>query len=182
MPAPGTQSAETHRRMITIEERLDYLLFLPADYEADGDKEWPLILFLHGAGERGSDLDLVKKHGPPKRVEHDTDFPFIVVSPQCPAGQIWEDNALLGLLDDVLASHRVDTNRVYLTGLSMGGFGTWSLGMKHPERFAAIAPVCGGGQPLFIRLADERHKSQLRRLPVWAFHGGRWEGDTHQGS
>lgn len=108
-------------------------------------------MFLHGAGERGGDIWKVAKHGPPKIDTQSTNFPFIVVSPQCPAGQVWSDDLLLALLDDAEGKYAVDTHRVYLTGLSMGGFGTWSLGLSHPEIFAAIAPVCGGGD--LFRLA-----------------------------
>src|SRR6185312_957721 len=123
----------------------NYLLYLPEGYSADSTQRWPLILFLHGAGERGTNVWLVAKHGPPKIDTTMTNFPFIVVSPQCPDGKAWSDDVLLALLDQVEAKYRVDTHRVYLTGLSLGGFGTWSLGLHHPERFAAIAPICGGG-------------------------------------
>jgi predicted peptidase len=149
----------------------DYLLFLPAGYDATSSKRWPLILFLHGAGERGANLALVAKHGPPKIDTTETNFPFIVVSPQCPEGQIWSNDLLLALLDEVENKYAVDKHRVYLTGLSMGGFGTWSLGLSHPDRFAAIAPICGGGEFITPYLAQDIHKTALLTLPVWAFHG-----------
>ena len=142
---------------------MDYWRFLPEAY--DQQERWPLILFLHGAGERGRDLERVKRHGPPKIVESQKDFPFIVISPQCPLDQFWEPCELLVLLDDVMAQYRVDPQRVYLTGMSMGGFGTWMLATLAPQRFAAIAPVCGGGQPF---LAD-----RLVDVPVWSFHGAK---------
>lgn len=148
----------------------DYLLFLPDGYGTNATKRWPLILFLHGSGERGTNLSLVTKHGPPKLDTTQTNFPFIVVSPQCPEGKIWSNDLLLALLDDIQNRYAVDPHRVYLTGISMGGFGTWSLGLSHPERFAAIAPICGGGDFITPYLAD---KSQLRQLAVWAFHGGK---------
>lgn len=148
----------------------DYLLFLPAGYGANPAKRWPLILFLHGAGERGSNVWLVAKHGPPKLDTTATNLPFIIVSPQCPEGKIWSDDLLLALLDNIESQYAVDSHRVYLTGLSMGGFGTWSLGLSHPERFAAIAPICGGGNFITPLLAD---KSTLTSLPVWAFHGAK---------
>jgi len=112
-------------------------------------------------------------HGPPKLVKRRPDFPFIVVSPQCPDGEIWSNETLLELLDDIIATHPVDTNRVYLTGLSMGGYGTWSLGMKYPDRFAAIAPICGGGSILDVLLVPPGKQGALKRLPVWAFHGAK---------
>src|SRR6187402_2171235 len=119
---------------------LKYLLYLPPEYKESGDKRWPLMLFLHGAGERGSDVQRVAIHGPLSLVKQGTNFPFIIVAPQCPAGQIWETEPLLQLLDKITASHNVDTNRIYLTGLSMGGYGSWKLGLTYPERFAAVAP------------------------------------------
>ena len=172
-PAPNHQAPQTgqHARSfageITKVVGLEYLLFLPEGYGDQPGKKWPLILFLHGAGERGDDLDLVKVHGPPKLVEDDPDFPFIVISPQCPADAWWTEHLddLDALLDEVIGAHDVNTNRIYLTGLSMGGYGTWSLALAHPERFAAIVPICGGGRPyLALRLKD---------LPVWAFHGAK---------
>jgi len=154
----------------------DYLLFLPHDYDASAGKRWPLILFLHGAGERGTDLSLVAAHGPPKIDAALTNFPFIVVSPQCPAGQMWSEELLLALLDDIENKYAVDPHRIYLTGLSMGGFGTWNLALSHPERFAAIAPICGGGETILITLAqlyDPAKLAQMKTLGVWAFHGGK---------
>lgn len=151
----------------------DYLLFLPDGYGADTKKRWPLILFLHGAGERGSNVWLVAKHGPPKIDTSASNFPFIVVSPQCPQGQKWSDELLLALLDEIEATYPVDLHRVYLTGLSMGGFGTWSLGLSHPDRFAAMAPICGGGDFITAYLAAEDKKAALTSLAVWAFHGAK---------
>ena len=177
--SPAMKSGQTAQKFhIERKEVLDadYLLFLPDGYGADSKKRWPLILFLHGAGERGSDVWNVAKHGPPKFDTTATNFPFIVVSPQCPDGKIWSDELALALLDEIEAKYPVDTHRVYLTGLSMGGYGTWSLGTKHPERFAAIAPICGGGELIPIILAQDFDKAQLaelKKLGVWAFHGGK---------
>jgi predicted peptidase len=100
-------------------------------------------------------------------------FPFIIVSPQCPAGQQWDNDVLLALLDDIEKHYRVDTSRVYLTGLSMGGYGTWSLGLKYPERFAAIVPICGGGDPLAFRLTDPKKAEAIKSLGIRAFHGAK---------
>lgn len=152
---------------------VDYLLFLPEGYRDQGAKRWPLILFLHGAGERGTNVWKAATHGPPKYVRSHPEFPFILVTPQCPAGQRWSNDVLLALLDDVIARHAVDTNRLYLTGLSMGGYGTWSLGMSHPEKFAAIAPICGGGEMITLLLSSYDRGEALRSLGVWAFHGAR---------
>jgi predicted peptidase len=163
----AVQQVKSFKAKITTTVSADYLLFLPRDYNAKKSRRWPLILFLHGAGERGTNLWLVAKHGPPKIVRTKPEFPFIVVSPQCPAGQRWDNATLLGLLDVVIKKYRVDKSRIYLTGLSMGGFGTWNLGVSYPEKFAAIAPICGGGQPSRARA--------LKKVPIWAFHGAKDE-------
>jgi predicted peptidase len=167
------QERKTFKGRSVTRLELEYLLFLPDGYKEDRKKQWPLMLFLHGAGERGKDLAKVTVHGPPKLVKESADFPFILVSPQCRAGESWSDEALLGLLDAVMKKHRVDPTRVYLTGLSMGGYGTWSLGLKYPERFAAIAPICGGGDFLPVLLPGQGKQAALKRLPVWAFHGAK---------
>lgn len=121
--------------------RFDYLLYLPESYAANSTDRYPLILFLHGRGERGSEIEKIKVHGIPKVIEGREDFPFIAVSPQCPAESWWtmELEALDALLNEILAQYQVDTTRIYLTGLSMGGQGTWHLAMLRPDRFAAIA-------------------------------------------
>ena len=159
--AGGRQQAA--RLEVHVPLTMDYLLFLPQDYEKKDS--WPLMLFLHGAGERGDDLELVKKHGPPKIVETKKDFPFILVSPQCKSRRWWEPFELTALLDDVVAKYKVDEDRIYVTGLSMGGFGTWSLASHTPDRFAAIVPICGGGEPYWTR--------RFVHLPVWVFHGAK---------
>jgi len=163
---PSGQQAQVFEKTVTKTLSCDYLLFLPEGY-GQKKQSWPMILFLHGAGERGDDLRLVKKHGPPKIVEKQRDFPFIVVSPQCPAGDWWTDKVevLINLLDDIVSRYDVDTDRIYLTGLSMGGYGTWALAAAHPDRFAAIAPICGGGKGIMAR--------RLNNVPVWAFHGAK---------
>ncbi len=164
------QSSHHFQQKLTKTVGLKYLLYLPRDYSSS-NKDFPLILFLHGAGERGDSLDLVKIHGIPKIVEQQPDFPFIAVSPQCPIDKWWVDPWLMetlnALLGKIMAKYRVTESQVYLTGLSMGGFGTWALSMIYPERFAAIAPICGGGMPwMAFRIKD---------LPVWAFHGAKDE-------
>ncbi len=141
-----------------------YLLFLPEGY-LDSKEKWPMILFLHGAGERGNDLQKVKRHGIPKIAEKSEHFPFIAVSPQCPADQYWLTDMLLSLLDEVADGQRVDTDRVYLTGISMGGYATWEMAIEYPDRFAAIAPICGGGNP------DE--VCRIKHVPAWVFHGAK---------
>lgn len=172
-PDDSMQKPQKLKKKITRTLTADYLLFLPEGYDAKAAKRWPLMLFLHGAGERGSDLQKVTAHGPPKIVKSKPNFPFILVSPQCPDGETWSDEVLLNLLDEVIQKHKVDTNRVYLTGLSMGGYGTWSLGVKFPERFAAIAPICGGGETIRVLLTTRQKSAALKSLGVWAFHGAK---------
>jgi predicted peptidase len=143
-----------------------YLLFLPRDY-GKSRKQYPLIMYLHGGSLRGDSVEKVRTLGLPQMVEQDKSFPFIVVSPLCPAGEIWTDTDLLiGILDEVLTKYSVDRSRVYLTGHSMGGRGAWYLAYKHPERFAAVAPMSGG--PTITAWA-----SRLKDVPVWAFHGAK---------
>ncbi len=163
---PGYQQSQKFEKKITKTVSCNYLLFLPEDYGKKRQR-WPLILFLHGAGERGSVLNKVKAHGPPKIVKNRKDFPFIVVSPQCPEGDWWTEKVevLINLVDDISARYKVDKERIYLTGLSMGGFGTWSLASAYPERFAAIAPVCGEGSRIMAL--------KLKDIPTWVFHGAK---------
>jgi predicted peptidase len=163
----GGQTEQMFQKEITKTVSLKYLLYLPKGYGQKKDQKWPVMLFLHGAGERGNDVNLVKKHGPPKLIDQGKEFPFIVVSPQCPTDSWWPEqvDALAALLDDVQSKHAVDATRVYLTGLSMGGFGTWTLACRYPERFAAIAPICGGGDRYLV--------SRLKNVPVWVFHGAK---------
>jgi predicted peptidase len=171
--APLPQERMPFQTRLTRTVSLNYLLYLPRNYQASGAKHWPMILFLHGAGERGADLALVAKHGPPKLVAQKQEFPFVIVSPQCAASQRWDDEALLALLDHVLSKYKVDATRIYLTGLSMGGYGAWSLAVNHPERFAAAAPICGGGNGIDVLLAEGSRKRALQSLPIWAFHGAK---------
>jgi len=171
--SPVIQQAKSLDRRVSERYKIKYLLFLPKGYHPKQAQRWPLIMFLHGLGERGDNLELVKIHGPPKNVEKQPDFPFILVSPQCPLGQWWSSDVLNVLLDEVIAKNKVDTNRIYLTGLSMGGFGTWALALQNPERFAAIAPICGGGNP-FPPFGFDPHRAQaLKTLGIWVFHGAK---------
>ena len=142
---------------------MKYLLYLPKDYEQK--PSWPLMLFLHGAGERGDNLEVVKMHGPPKLIEAGRQFPFIVVSPQCPKDGWWEPLEVRTLLDEIVGKYKVDKDRIYVTGLSMGGFGTWSLAALQPDRFAAIVPICGGGDPQWAK--------RIAHVPAWVFHGAK---------
>jgi len=152
---------------------LNYLLYLPPDYKAGGKKHWPLMLFLHGAGQRGSDVQRVAIHGPLSLVKQGTNFPFIIVAPQCPTGQIWENEPLLQLLEEMEKKFAVDTKHIYLTGLSMGGYGTWKLGLAYPDKFAAIVPICGGCNMIDVLLGPSDKANAFKSLPIWAFHGAK---------
>ncbi len=170
IPAPGQQptmhpTPRLFSRTIATRVAVKYLLALPPGYSKK--EKWPVLIHLHGMGERGEDLEIVKRHGPMKLLARGQTLPFIVVAPLCPKEDFWEArlDALDALLDDVLARYNGDPDRVYLTGLSMGGYGTWAWATRSPERFAAIAPICGGGKPfLAYRLKD---------MPIWAFHGAK---------
>lgn len=158
------QSVNNFSKEIKVTVSANYLLYLPPNY-AESDEEFPLVLFLHGAGERGTDIEKVKVHGLPKLINEGKDFPFIVVSPQCPDDIFWNVDVLIALLDEIEENYRVDKNRIYVTGLSMGGHGTWSLALAQPNRFAAIAPVCGWSVPSVA--------CTLKHLPIWVFHGAK---------
>jgi predicted peptidase len=156
--APTAQSLDT---TITREVHTRYLLYLPSGYETSTSR-WPLVLFLHGSGERGSDLSKVTVHGPP-RLARDHNLPYILVVPQVAEGEVWSSDVLLALLDRLQSTLRVDNDRVYVTGLSMGGFGTWEVATADPHRFAAIAPISGGGNPVAA--------CRVREVPTWIIHG-----------
>lgn len=160
------QKGMIFKKEIIIRLELNYLLYLPEDY--DDNKKWPLILFLHGAGESGSDLEIVKRNGIPKLAGMGKGFNFIAVSPQCPEGSSWDSHfdALDLLLDEIQSDFSIDESRIYVTGLSMGGYGAWDLAIMFPDRFAAIIPICGGSTyPELI--------GRLKDLPIWAFHGAK---------
>ncbi|MGE5672319.1 MAG: prolyl oligopeptidase family serine peptidase [Mycobacterium leprae] len=161
----GIQQAQAFTGEIRRQVSARYLVYLPEGYGQEPAKRWPLILFLHGSGERGDDLALVRKHGPLKVVGEGTALPFVIVAPQCPADQVWSLDVLEGLLDHTLADYAVDPSRVYLTGLSMGGYGTWEWGLQSAGRFAAMAPICGGGNRISAYFAGT--------VPTWAFHGAK---------
>lgn len=145
---------------------MDYLLYLPDGFDSKSDKQWPMLVFLHGSGERGNDLEKVKMHGPPKLISQGKTMPFVVLSPQCPSNTDWDTETLYTLIKQVASRYRVDEKKVYLTGLSMGGAATWDLAMAYPDYFAAIAPVCGPVNRNYPAKATE-----LKDLPVMAFHG-----------
>lgn len=136
----------------------DYLLYLPDE----GDEPWPLIVFLHGSGERGGDPNVLRNLGPFRYLRHSS-LPAVVAAPQCPPASHWEPAAIVKLVDHLASQYNLDAERVYLVGYSMGGYGAWRVAATHPDRFAAIVPIAGGGDP--------ESATALIKLPIWAFHG-----------
>ena len=158
------QHPQRFHRSVTRTVGGELLLYLPAGFEAHGKRTYPLLIFLHGSGEAGHDIESLKAHGPPKIVESRRDFPFIVASPQSPESRQGFDPAVLNaMLDELIARLPIDTDRIYLTGLSLGGEWSYGWASMNPDRFAAIAPVCGAWNPQVA--------CRLKDVPVWAFHG-----------
>jgi len=158
-----TQEFDKHfTKEVSHTVEFGYVLQLPPGYDARQGEKYPLLLFLHGSGERGNDLNLVKKQGPPKVAEA-MELPFIILSPQCREVVWWDVDGVKVLLDEIIARYSVDKSRIYITGLSMGGFATWDMIMKYPDIFAAAVPVCGVGYPFRLE--------RIKQLPVWVFHG-----------
>lgn len=169
-------AAGQHPQPALAEGGYAYQLYIPAAAASGTGAEarWPLLIFLHGSGERGSDIARVKVHGPPKVAEREQGFPFILISPLLPAEEDWDLAKLDAILDHALATLPVDPARIYLTGLSRGGHATWRWGAAEPTRFAALAPVAGRGDPATA--------CALSRVPVWAFHGDRDDVVPPEGS
>jgi predicted peptidase len=185
MLAPDVEQLYEAREMTLSapggEQKFVYRLLKPEKIEPG--KKYPVVLFLHGAGERGNDNKLQLKYLPTWLAsdENRQKFPCFVLAPQCPNGQKWSDvdwgakgsipmkdvtpamQAAVMQLDKLIQEEPVDAKRVYLTGLSMGGYGSWDLAERTPERFAALAPICGGG--------DDSRADRLVKVPVWAWHG-----------
>jgi len=176
-------NAEDFRKRFEVRafKNLPYRLLIPKSYDAK--KSYPLVVFFHGAGERGNDNVKQLVHGMADFASDDVmdKYPCFVMAPQCPAGEQWVDTPwsaaahkmpakptepmqlsleLIGVLQNEFS---IDANRIYVTGLSMGGFGTWDAIQRQPKRFAAAVPICGGGDPAYAK--------QIAHLPIWAFHG-----------
>jgi len=161
----GQHAARVHRS-VTRKVEAEFLLYLPAGFAAHGGRRFPLLIFLHGSGESGRDIAAVLRNGPPKLVAAGHQFPFIIASPQ--AHEDWpgfDFDALNAMLDEIIGRLPIDTDRIYLTGLSMGGEWSYGWASMNPERFAAIAPVGGAWNPVSA--------CALKRVPVWAFHGAK---------
>ena len=147
------------------------LVLVPSNTTESINGKFPAILFLHGIGERGNNLNILKQNGFPRALEGDQQFPFIFIMPQCPSSTEWyytnADNitAMQMFLDDILSRFPIDENRLYITGLSMGGIGSWYFAINMPSRFAALVPVAFRG--------DGWSPEPAKEIPVWAFHGAK---------
>ena len=163
-PTPSARSA--HRQGVTrlpLTWEWKYLLALPVAYGKNAGKRWPLVVFLHGSGERGKSTRVLRKFGPAAQVERGRIFPFILLTPLCSKYESWNLPALESLITDISRRYRVDTARIYLTGLSMGGHAAWALAARNPGRYAAVVPICGEGETGWA--------PRLKHLPIWVFHG-----------
>lgn len=150
---------------IVTKEKLSYYLYYPKGYESNPNKEFPLLLFLHGGGESGDSLQTLKKNGPPKLIVEGKQFPFLILAPQNPHKRKWWNvRAVNQLLDSIVGNNRVDRNRIYLTGLSRGGGAAWEMAVQYPKKFAAMAVVCGMTPVPYASWID-------RKMPIWVFHG-----------
>lgn len=166
-PAAGQQVPQAFTSVYAPTETTHYQFFLPVGY-GDTSTKWPLVLFLHGAGESGTDLEKVKIHGPPKLVvQQPQNYPFVLVSPQAnfkgPLVDAWDPKLLKELIDSIVSRYSIDTDRIYVTGLSMGGYGTIRLTAHAADKIAAAAPICGGGWP--------NYAAELAKVPMWFVHG-----------
>ncbi|KQC29371.1 carbohydrate esterase [Flagellimonas eckloniae] len=159
-----SQLIEDELQTVTT-ENLKYYLYYPQDYESGDQKEFGLLLFLHGGGESGGDLEEIKKNGPPKLLVEGKQFPFLVLAPQNPyRRKWWNTEAIIKLLDSVVETNNVDKNRIYLTGLSRGGSAAWELATQYPKKFAAMAVVCGMAPLPYAHWIN-------KKMPIWVFHG-----------
>lgn len=151
-------------------DRLGCLVQVPRAFADSMRKRWPLVLFLHGGAERGNDLTRVERQGLPRIARGRRDLPFVLLSPQCPRGTTWADHlpALEGLVEEVVSSWRVDSRRIHLTGISMGGAGAWLLGARCPARFASVVPLCAPVPPVPGWPARAK---RLTGVTVRSFHG-----------
>ncbi|BCM91994.1 hypothetical protein IAD21_03873 [Abditibacteriota bacterium] len=171
--AQPPQEIDSHEREATFTRQSlktfsgSYLLYLPDHYAEQPKQTWPVLLYLHSSDARSQELQKLKQEGLPYVLRTGTKLPFIVVAPLCSPDEWWDSHWSVEnvnvLLDEILEKYHVDSRRIYLTGWSMGGAGSWKLASSFPTRFAAIAPISGKSQTKYV--------APLRNTPVWAFHG-----------
>ena len=182
-PEPPQETGFLNRRIEFHRTAYRFQVYLPEEWRRDDHKQWPIILFLHGRGERGSEGMWQTQIGLPQAVrDHPERWPFVIVMPQCPLANYWTDPEILAMamaaLDQEAVEFHGDPERTYLTGLSLGGYGAWELARLHPRRWAAVAIAASG---IFWSYAPERwqevstlpaeYARALGRTPVWLFHG-----------
>lgn len=144
--------------------KCNYLIYVPDTYKSE-ENDFPLIIYLHGKSHRGNDLDKLKGYGLPYLISKGHKYNFIIASPQCPDTTYWSSvNWFDALYNELTEKYRIDKDRVFVTGISLGGYGTWQAAMDHPDKIAAIVPMCGG-------CADSAEICRIKDIPVWAFHG-----------
>ena len=163
-PEEGGEHSGSLRTTVTKQIDLRYLIWVP-EPAAQPAAGWPLLIFLHGSGERGGNLAKLKAHGPPRYAAAGRRFPFVLVAPQVDVGDSWHSDAIEALRTDLVARWPIDPDRVLLTGMSMGGYGAWNYAVAYPEQLAAVVPVCGIG--------NVERAGRVAQVPVWAFHGAR---------
>ena len=146
---------------------LKHIIYIPERFYIDDKKDCPLLIYLHGRDERSDDTQLLRNAGLPRYIEEGHSIPFVVLAPLCPSGTEWifQMENIYELILLILPYYNIDPKKIYLTGNSMGGYGTWNLAIAYPDRFAAIAPICGGGPPRMVQA--------IKHVPVWAFHGAK---------
>ena len=146
---------------IVEKHELGYVLHMPANTK----EKKPLIIFLHGSGEKGTDIEKVKVHGPFKYLKsHALDA--YILAPQCPENEYWNEEVLYRLILKIQKENNIDPSRIYLTGLSMGGWGAWNLAFAHPETFAALVPIAG-----FVDRVPMIEDCKIKNIPIRIFHG-----------
>jgi predicted peptidase len=162
----GVTHAEqlAERSSTSIKNDLNYLMYTPEGY-ASSEKAYPLVVWLHGGDQGGSDIEKVRSSGIPKLIEDGKTFPFLVFSPQNPSEELlYPIEKVEAALDEVMSKYRVDRSRVYVMGFSRGGFGTWAMAEQFPEKFAAVVPIAGGGNRHYLSRTNEK-------AAFWVFHG-----------
>lgn len=160
----GVYPAKATTPLLLKKVKYNYVLTLPQNYYQERGKQWPVIFYLHGSSARGSDIKKIQRYGLPYYLSNGKKMDYIVVSPQCPEGKNWlTDDWFNPVYDEVAEKFRIDESRIYLVGMSLGGFGTWALANRWPHRFAAISPMCAGAHLAWV--------DNLSRIPTWIFHG-----------
>ncbi|MDZ7605746.1 MAG: PHB depolymerase family esterase [Cyclobacteriaceae bacterium] len=161
-PLIGQQVAK--KAVISQSKEIVYLLYEPLGGEVNNAEKLPLLLFLHGGGESGNNIELVKRHGPPQLVDHGMQFPFYILSPQNQeTTRFWDESIVICLLDSIINTYPIDTARIYIAGISRGAYGAWRLVIQYSDKFAALIAISGS--------APSPYAKWIGQLPIWAFHG-----------